>query len=364
MNNDLNKIKAWIKLLSTPEIGHTTAIKLVNELGEPVNFINDFPKLNDITYISEKTKEDLLLTKEPQNWENICNLIDEYNIKFVSILDENYPEPLKNIFDPPPFLFYRGKLGKNDFRRALGVVGTRKASNYGKLMTKKIVTELATSGFTIISGLAYGIDTISHIAALEGNAKTYAVMGTGVDQIYPPRNRELAERLVEEGVLISEFIPGSKAEKWNFPTRNRIISGLALGSLIVEGNKKSGALLTAKFAMDQNRDVFALPGDVNRPQAEGPNYLIKLGAKIVTKAQDILEEYELILDQQQSVFPELSEKEEKIYQVLLNNKPEMHFDKLLMETGFTVGELSTILLSLELKNVVKKNPGNKIMPLY
>ncbi|MDP8202965.1 MAG: DNA-processing protein DprA, partial [Candidatus Tenebribacter mawsonii] len=146
-------------------------------------------------------------------------------------------------------------------------------------------------------------------------------------------------------------------------TRNRIISGLSLGSLIIEGSKKSGALLTAKFAMDQNRDVFALPGDVNRPQAEGPNYLIKLGAKIVTKASDILEEFELVMDQQQSFFPELNPKEEQVYQILLQNKPDTHFDKLIVETGFTVGEISTILLSLELKNVVKKVPGNKIVPL-
>ncbi len=364
MKNNLERIKSWIKLLSAPEIGHATAIRLVKTLGEPIDFISDISKFTDIEFISEEAKEHLINIQEPENWENICELMEQYNIKFVSILDEEYPATLKNIFDPPPFMFYRGTIKRDDFRRAIGVVGTRKASNYGKLMTKKIVQDLAGSGFTVISGLAYGIDTISHLAALESGARTYAVMGTGVDQIYPSRNRELAERIIENGVLISEFIPGSKAEKWNFPTRNRIISGLSLGSLVIEGNKKSGALLTAKFAMDQNRDVFALPGDVNRPQAEGPNYLIKLGAKIVTKAADILEEYELIMNQQQSLFPKLNEKEEQIYQVLLQNKPETHFDKLIVDTGFTVGEISTILLSLELKNIVKKVPGNKIVPMY
>jgi len=363
MKNDLEKIKAWIMLLSAPEVGHATAIRLANTLGEPIDFIDDTSKLYELDFISETAKEHLKNIEEPENWENISHLIEQYKIKFVSILDDEYPSPLKNIFDPPPFLFYRGTIKKDDFRRALGVVGTRKASNYGKLMTKKIVQELAGSGFTIVSGLAYGIDTISHLAALDSGARTYAVMGTGVDQIYPSRNRELAERILENGVLISELIPGSKAEKWNFPTRNRIISGLSLGSLIIEGRKKSGALLTAKFAMDQNRDVFALPGDVNRPQAEGPNYLIKLGAKIVTKASDILEEFELVMDQQQSFFPELNPKEEQVYQILLQNKPDTHFDKLIVETGFTVGEISTILLSLELKNVVKKVPGNKIVPL-
>ncbi len=364
MNNDLERIKAWLTLLSAPEIGHATAIRLVKVVGEPIDFINEPLELTEIDFISELAKEHLTNNLEPENWQNVCDLIEQYSIKFVSILDDNYPEPLKNIFDPPPFLFYRGEIKKDDFRRALAVVGTRKASNYGKLMTKKIVQELARSGFTIVSGLAYGIDTISHLAALDSGSRTYAVMGTGVDQIYPSRNRELAERILGNGILISEFIPGSKAEKWNFPTRNRIISGLALGSLIIEGNKKSGALLTAKFAMDQNRDVFALPGDINRSQAEGPNYLIKLGAKIVTNASDILEEYELVMDSQNKPFPKLNEKEEIVYQILLNNKPEIHFDKLIVLTGFTVGEISTILLSLELRNVVKKVPGNKIVPLY
>jgi len=364
MDNNLDRIKAWINLLSAPEIGHATAIRLVKVLGEPIDFINYPTRLTEIEFISEQAKEYLTNNSEPENWQIVVSLIEKYNIKFISILDDKYPEPLKNIFDPPPFLFYRGEIKKDDFRRALGVVGTRKASNYGKLMTKKIVQELAKSGFTIVSGLAYGIDTISHLAALDSGSRTYAVMGTGVDQIYPPRNRELAERILENGVLMSEYIPGSKAEKWNFPTRNRIISGLAIGSLIIEGNKKSGALLTAKFAMDQNRDVFALPGDINRTQAEGPNYLIKLGAKIVTKASDILEEYELVIDSQSKPFPKLNEKEEMVYQILVNNKPEIHFDKLIVLTGFTVGEISTILLSLELKNMVKKVPGNKVVPLY
>jgi len=199
---------------------------------------------------------------------------------------------------------------------------------------------------------------------VKNGGRTIAVFGTGVDQIYPPRNRELAEMIIQNGALISEFVPGSKAEKWNFPTRNRIISGLSLGSVIIEGGKKSGALLTAKFALDQNRDIFALPGDINRPQSAGPNYLIKLGAKIVTSADDILQEYDIKLDEQPLFFPELNEKEEKIYQIILNNKPEIHFDKLIIKTGYSVSEISTLLLSLELKNTIKKTAGNKIMPLY
>ncbi len=361
----MEKIKAWIQLLAVPGVGSSKAIKIVKLLGEPAEFINTkSDQLSDLDFLTETEKSGIQTAEEPNDWENICKLISEYDIKFISILDEKYPNILKNIFDPPPFLFYRGTLKKEDFRRSIAMVGTRKASNYGKLMTKQIGEKLVHAGFTIISGLAYGIDTLSHFAAVKNGGRTIAVFGTGVDQIYPPRNRELAEMIIQNGALISEFVPGSKAEKWNFPTRNRIISGLSLGSVIIEGGKKSGALLTAKFALDQNRDIFALPGDINRPQSAGPNYLIKLGAKIVTSADDILQEYDIKLDEQPLFFPELNEKEEKIYQIILNNKPEIHFDKLIIKTGYSVSEISTLLLSLELKNTIKKTAGNKIMPLY
>ena len=361
----MKKIKSWIKLLETPEIGIAKAIRLTEILGEPINFIgSSAEKLHEIDFISEVAKENLANNVFAEDWNRIEILIEKYNIKFISILDDNYPSLLKTIYNPPPFLFYRGTLQKNDFRRTLAIVGTRKATNYGKLMTKKIGEKLTSAGFTIVSGLAFGIDTIAHLSCLERGGRTLAILGTGCEQIYPPRNKELADRIIENGALISEFIPGRKAERWNFPTRNRIISGISLGSFIIEGTKKSGALLTAKFALDQNRDVFALPGDIDKPQAEGSNYLIKLGAKIVTCVNDILEEYDLILDNAEKTFPKLTSDQEKIYQILLQNKPEIEFDSLMLKTGLSVGELSTILLSLELKNVIKKVPGNKIVPLY
>jgi DNA processing protein len=361
---EIDKIKAWLQLMAAPEIGNAKAIKLADSLGEPAGFIGNPEAFLDHEIISTSAKVYLSNPPETPNWERTQKLIERYEIKFVSILDEKYPNLLRNIYDPPPFLFYRGNLHKDDLRRTLAIVGTRKASTYGKQMTAEIGEKLVQAGFTIVSGLAYGIDAISHMCALNQGGKTYAVMGTGVDQIYPPENREIADEIIKDGAIISEYVPGSKAEKWNFPTRNRIISGLSLGSFIIEGSRKSGALLTAKFAMDQNRDVFALPGDVNRPQAEGPNYLIKLGAKIVSCTQDILEEYDLVLDEQTRLFPELSEKEDMIYQILLNNKPEILFDDLLMKSGINIGELSSALLTLELKNVIKKVPGNKIVPLY
>lgn len=362
--NEIKKIKAWLQLLAAPEIGNAKAIKLTEELGEPVEFIGKPDVFAEIETLPVPAREFLSNPPEPEAWGRTRKLIEKFEIRFVSILDDQYPSLLRNIFDPPPFLFYRGNLRKDDLRRTIAIVGTRKASPYGKQMTQQIGEKLTQAGFTIISGLAYGIDAIAHLSSLNQGGKTLAVMGTGVDQIYPPENREIAEEIIKTGAIISEYVPGSKAEKWNFPTRNRIISGLSLGCLIIEGARSSGALLTAKFAMDQNRDVFALPGDVNRHQAEGPNYLIKLGAKIVTCAQDILEEYDLALDEQTRFFPKLNEKEDNIYQILLNNKPEIHFDNLLIKSGMNIGELSTILLNLELKNVIRKVPGNKIVAMY
>ena len=259
-------------------------------------------------------------------------------------------------------------MKESDCRRSLAVVGTRKPSNYGKLMTKRIVGELSEYKFTIISGLAYGIDTVAHLSAIEGNTRTIAVLGTGCEQIYPPRNRELAERILENGALISEYVPGTKIEKWNFPKRNRIISGLSLGCLVTEGKRNSGALLTAKFALDQNRDLFALPGDINRNQAQGPNFLISKGAKLISSAKSITDEYELLINEtkarEEVEFPKLNTQEKEVFEIIVNKKPQVSFDELIIESKLTVNELSSILFNLEIKSLIKKVAGNKIIPLY
>ncbi len=361
----MERIKAWINLLHAPEIGNGKAIRLAKALGEPQTFIGkESDRLCDIDFVKPVTIEFLKKSLEPKNWANICRAIEMLDIQFISILDEEYPNILKTIFDPPPFLFYRGHLKKEMFRRAISVVGTRKSTDYGKMSTRKICSGLVQAGFTIISGLAYGIDTQAHLAALEFGGITIAVMGTGVDQIYPPRNRELAEAIMEKGALISEFVPSVKAERWNFPTRNRIISGLSLGTLVIEGSRKSGALLTSKFALHQNRDLFALPGDINREQAEGPNYLIQLGAKLVTCAEDILSDYDLLLAPEDAPLPILTPDEEDLYQIIFQHKPGITVDQLIVQSGKNFASLSSILLTLELKNMIKKSAGNKILPMY
>ena len=224
----MSNIKKWLKLITTKNIGKAKAKKLIDLFGEPKNFLGENSHvLKDIDFLSSSIRQELASETYNFDLQKISNLIKQYDIKFISILDDNYPKLLKNIYSPPLFLFYRGKWNVEIFRRCIAIVGTRKASTYGKIMTKSIGSDLARSGFTIVSGLAYGIDTLAHFSAVENNMPTIAVMGTGCDQVYPGRNKELGDKILKNGLLISEYIPGSKPEKWNFPNRNRLISGLS-----------------------------------------------------------------------------------------------------------------------------------------
>ncbi|MBN2461742.1 MAG: DNA-processing protein DprA [Candidatus Cloacimonetes bacterium] len=361
----MNKIRSWIKLLCAPEITRNKILRLIRQWGDPVDFLSGSRDiLQDCAYISPLTSQYLFNGREPQCWAQVEQLVRKFGIKCVSLLDPLYPPLLKNIYDPPVCLFYRGDISQEGWRRPLAVVGTRKPSNYGRIAAQSICRGLVKHGFTVVSGLAYGIDTVAHKSSLDNGGRTIAILGCGVEQIYPARNAGLAEMILNKGLLVSEYIPGSRIERWNFPARNRIISGLALGCLVVEGSRKSGAMLTGRFALDQNRDLYALPGDIGRPQAEGPNYLIKLGAKIVTCVEDIIEEYDLVMKKDDDTLPELTPAESRIYGLLLENRPEITLDKLLVFSGLNIGELSALLLTLEIKKVVKKLPGNRIMPIF
>ena len=343
------------------ELGLSKTQKLINLFGEPANFVgNSHDQLDNLGFLTPELVDQLREKKDADNWEQICQYMEKLQIKFVSILDDDYPEPLKSIFNPPFFLFYRGNWGVVKNSRRLSIVGTRKPDNYGVMMTRLITEKLVHAGFTIVSGLAHGIDTHAHRCTVENDGSTIAVMATGCEQIYPNQNKGLAEKICEKGMLVSEFVPGTKLEKWNFPLRNRIISGLGLGTFVAQGLISSGALLTAKFALDQNRDLFALPGDINRRESEGPNYLIKLGAKIVTSPEDILEEYDLYLFPENREIPTLTNKEAQVFQILKAHKPSISYDQLIIDSGFSVGELSSLLLSLEMKNLIIIGQGNSI----
>ncbi|MCU0642936.1 MAG: DNA-processing protein DprA, partial [bacterium] len=283
-------------------------------------------------------------------------------IEIIDFWDEKYPENLKRIYDPPAFLFVKGTLVKQD-KYAISIVGTRLPSSYGKVVAEKIAKELAQKGLVIVSGLARGIDTISHWAAVQSGGRTIAVMGSGLDHIYPGENKKLAEKIIEQGALISEFPMGTKPDAVNFPRRNRIISGMALGTIVVEAGLKSGALLTANYALEQNREIFAVPGNINSPKSLGTNQIIKDGAKLISSANDVLIELEPQLkhflkdDEAKSrELPQDLSELEKMLLEKLSNVP-IHIDKLSKVIGKSTAETLSALLPLEFKDLVKQLPG-------
>ncbi|PID28446.1 MAG: DNA-protecting protein DprA [Candidatus Cloacimonadota bacterium] len=359
-------IKDWVSLLKAPELKNRQIRELIKIFGKPQSFLNQgFDIFKNCSFLTESQKKILADIPVPEEWSRIENLIDKFDIHFISFFDDDYPPLLKNIYEPPLFLFYRGKYERKYFKNCLGVVGTRKATSYGKSVIDKILPAVIKSGFTAVSGLASGIDSFAHETCVKNNRYNIAVMGTGCEKIYPAKNRFLAEKIIENGILFSEFLPGSEVERWNFPTRNRIISGLSRGVLVVEGGIKSGALLTARFALDQNRDLFAAPGDITRNQSAGPNYLLKQGAVPVCEPEDILEQYGFNkINEQQELFPELTGKEDHIFQILLENKPQICIDEIVVKSGLNISEVSSVLFMLEMKNVIKFVSGNKVAPLF
>lgn len=280
--------------------------------------------------------------------------VREAGVDVLTIDDERYPRLLRETAGAPALLYVRGTLLPAD-ELAIAMVGTRKATPYGADMARRFALDLARAEVTIVSGLALGIDTVAHHAALDGGGRTIAVLGSGVDVIYPSRNRKLAERLINEGALVSEYPLGTKPDARNFPARNRIISGLSRGVLVVEAPRKSGALITAEFAADQGRDVYAVPGSARSPASAGCHQLIREGATLVTSAQDILDE--LAVDavraavQTRLELPE-SDAERKLYE-LIGADPR-HVDELCSESGIAIQETSGVLLALELKGLVRQ----------
>ncbi|HEU4783811.1 MAG TPA: DNA-processing protein DprA [Ktedonobacterales bacterium] len=280
------------------------------------------------------------------------------HIGAVRTIDPAYPRLLQEIPLPPPVLYVRGTLAPAD-EWALAIVGTRRASPYGKQMTERLAGELARQAITVVSGLARGIDTVAHQAALAAGGRTIAVLGCGPDLVYPPENAKLAARIVEQGAVITEFPPGTQPEAGNFPARNRLISGLSLGVLVTEAPETSGALITTRFAAEQGRDIFAVPGNVTSRSSVGANRLIQDGAKMVLEVGDILSELNLHLAPQQMELLELREalpenaSEARLLALLDASDEPGHIDDLCRASGLPVAEVSGTLVMLELKGLVR-----------
>ncbi len=287
--------------------------------------------------------------------------INDLKINVITLRDKLYPKLLKEIPDAPFLLYIRGNLEiLEKLEPAIAVVGTRLITSYGEAVTRQLTADLVSAGFTIISGMAYGVDTVAHQAAIDTGGQTIAVLGCGADVIHPKSNTTLYWQIIKKyGLVISEFPVGQFAAKGLFPARNRIISGLSLGTVVTEGAADSGALITARFALEQGREVFAVPGPITSSLSKGPTFLLKQGAKLVTEVKDILEELEL------SNYPinklsnklmkgkmdKLSDEERKILKILQNEN--LHFDDLIRVTKIDSARLSGILTTLEIKKIIK-----------
>ena len=280
--------------------------------------------------------------------------IDRYGVKVLTCHDPDYPSRLKEIYDYPPIIYVRGSLLPED-EWCLAVVGTRRATVYGRQVTEEIVADLARSKITIVSGLARGIDTVAHRSALEAGGRSIAVLACGLDIVYPSENANLARSIMQQGALISEYPLGTRPKAENFPRRNRIMSGMSLGVLIVEANDTSGALITAHMAVEQNREVFAIPGNILSPASRGTNHLIQEGAKLVRDYTDILEELNLTAVAHQIEMKEVipPSDTETLLLKQLGVEPT-HIDEVCRSSGLPISTVSSTLTMMELKGLIKQ----------
>lgn len=281
-------------------------------------------------------------------------------IRVVTCLDDAYPAVLRNIYDPPPLLYLRGSLEPTD-SQAVAIVGSRRASAYGRMVAESLAADLARAGVTVVSGLARGIDSAAHRGALKAGGRTLAVLGSGADVIYPPENRVLAREIEGCGAVISELPLGTPPLAGNFPARNRIISGLSLGVVVVEAGEKSGSLHTVDYALEHGKDVFAVPGSIRNPLSVGPHRLIKQGARLAEAAEDILEELGLMREaaRHQNPEPALSlTREEQMLISWLSDEP-VAMDDLAEATALPVPLISSALLMLELKGLCRQATGGR-----
>ena len=288
----MEDLKYWVWLSRIENVGSIKLQKLLEKFNMPINIWNARrEELLKIEGIGKETVKQILDVKYRNDLDKYINYMKENNIEIIHIYDKLYPEKLKDIYDKPIVLYVKGnKEILNEF--SLAIIGCREYSKYGEYAAKKISYDIAKSGIITVSGLARGIDSFAHKATLEAKGKTIAVIGSGIDNIYPKENIELADEIIKNGgAIISEYIVGTKPQKMHFPARNRIISGISNGVVVIEAKKKSGTMITVDFALEQGKEVFAVPGNINSINSEGTNELIKQGAKCITSFIYIMEEY-------------------------------------------------------------------------
>ena len=366
---DYDILKYWIALKSIPGIGNVTFPALVDMFGSlPDIFAAPISHLKEIQGISGKTASAIANFKDWNKVKEELELVKKNDVNIITNQDDLYPQKLLNVYDRPPYIYVRGNLNKDDVN--IAIVGSRAASTYGKYTTERISRELAQKGVTIVSGMARGIDSAAHRGAITAQGRTIAILGSGLDVIYPPENKKLFNEIIENGAVISEFPLGTPPRSANFPARNRIISGMSYGVVIVEAGEKSGSLITARLALEQGREVFAVPGSIDSAGSRGTNKLIKQGAKLIENIDDILEEImpqieittvskpastlggENIATEQHAI---LNEGDQKIFDSVSPGR--IHIDDLISSTGLSSADLLSALTRMELDGIVQQHPG-------
>lgn len=348
-------LEAWLRLSLLPGLGHQSLHKLLVALGSPTNILAaSHRELRSI--VSEKT---VIAIRnggaDPASWGAVGPWLDDLANHVITLADPDYPQALLEIPDPPPLLYIKGRLDLLN-RPGFAIVGSRNATAQGLANAEAFATALSNAGLTIISGLALGVDAAAHRGGLDGASSTVAVVGTGLDTVYPARNRDLAHRIAADGTLVSEFPLGTPGLAANFPRRNRLICGLSKGCLVVEAAISSGSLITARLATDQGREVFAIPGSIHSPLAKGCHALIKQGAKLVESAQDVLEELGLSQATERVLTGPVDAADTHPLLVHIGFDP-VDIDTLQQRSGLAIGALNTTLTDLELAGLIEALPG-------
>ena len=336
--------------------------KIMDYYTDPVVAWEDSRNWAGVPGLGKEAALHLDLAKRELDFDDTYERFLQLEGNLVSIYDEDYPELLRHIYEAPVILYYKGTLPRED-QLSVAMVGTRHSTAYGRMVAEDLAKDLARHGVWVISGMARGIDACCHQGALDGNGKTIAVLGSGLDVIYPKENTDLYYNIVENGCVISEFPLGTTPLPRNFPVRNRIISGLAQGVVVVEAAEKSGTLITVDYGMEQGKTIFAVPGPITSKQSKTPHRLIREGAKLVSCAEDVIEEFSYlfpevkatpVINGKENAGLALSETEEKILEM---TTVAMHFENILVETGLEAKALSSLLFFLEMKGYIKQLPG-------
>ena len=361
--SDLPSDRYWIAFSSIESIDSAFIMRLYNYFGDIEAAYNaNEREFENIDGLSVKKAQNFVEARKNLDIEKVFNEVEKRSIGFLTFEDENYPQMLKEIYNPPAVLYYKGDLNRINFDKTLAVVGSRKSSTYAKDALKLILSGLRNTDITIVSGLAAGIDTAAHNLAIEFGLKTVGVIASGFDYTYPASNKKLYEDLEREhGVIFSEYYPTFEPLKYRFPQRNRIVSGLSYGTLVAEASLKSGALITANLTLEQGRELMCIPGMITNPNTLGIYKLLKNGATLVTEANDILNTLDWEVQKQQNLdlksTLELSEDETKVLSHL--EVEEKNFDELQTLTNMDVETLLTNLTLLELKGIIKKIDGDR-----